>query len=412
MLSLLPKCSGKLGATIKKLFMKNYSTNYAIRILGLTLIAFMAILKPAFCQTNWLDYALENWVVSVSPDQQVKFRFPKDIRNGDMITGSVIEEKKNNSGEVNKASSTLEGVVIEIDGKQTKISNRLISFLVPAGITSLPFLLKNSAGEIIERGQIPLGVFSHFDNNATISGATFKPESVCQPGQLLTINGNFDGNAANTNVSLNGWACEIIAESPRMSYVQVPEEATAGVFNLSIKENNITEEHKVNVAVLNLTANKTNLLKGEKTTLKVTVNGLEGLAAEQMSYKLNVENQSPQTISFLKESGNVIVRDINTASVKNGKYEFSTKIIAQSSGPFSVQAVFFKPVSKNPCVDDYYDCVKNADDVYESKSKKCVFTATGNKRIASTCQAVLIKEREESKAACLQALINCMKNMK
>ena len=82
------------GVTIKKLFMKKNSTNYAIKMLGLTLIAFVALVKPAFCQTNWLDYALENWVVSVSPDQQVKFTFPKDIRNGDMITGSVIEEKK------------------------------------------------------------------------------------------------------------------------------------------------------------------------------------------------------------------------------------------------------------------------------------------------------------------------------
>lgn len=395
--------------------MKNYSTNYAIKMLGLTLIAFVAILKPAFSQEPAIDNDLITYAMAVSPDQQVKFRLPKDIRNGDMITGTVIEEKTNHSGEVNKASSTLEGLVIEIDGKQTKISNRLISFLVPAGLTSLPFLLKNSAGEIIERGQIPIGIFSYFDTRWQEPvgglGVKFSPEAVGQPGQALRINGFFDGNAANTNVSLNGRACGIIAESPRMNYVQVPENATAGVFNLSIKENNITEEHKVNVAVLNLSANKTNLLKGEKTTLKVTVSGLEGLATEQMNYKLNVENQSMQTISFLKETGNVIVRNINTAAVKNGKYEFSTKIIAQSSGPFSVQAVFFKPVSKNPCVDDYYDCVKNADDVYESKSKKCVFTATGNKRTASTCQAALIKEREESKAACLQVLINCMKNM-
>ena len=218
------------------------------------------------------------------------------------------------------------------------------------------------------------------------------------------------GNAANTNVSLNGQASEIIAESPRESFILVSQNATAGVSNLSINENNVIEEHKINVATLNLSAHKTNLRKGEKTTINVTVSGLEGITTTNMNFKLRLENQSPQTISFLKESSNVIVREINTGDVKNGKYEFSTKIIAQSTGPFSVQALFFKPVSKNPCVDDYYDCVKNADETYESESKKCAFRANGNKLSASTCQATLIKTREEKKAECLQTLIRCMKN--
>jgi hypothetical protein len=372
--------------------------------------------------------------MAVSPGQQVKFRLPKDIRSGDMITGTVVEvsnrllpysptdsfpytnidlnkiaDAKTKTGNNNKSSSTLEGMVIEIDGKQTKLSNRLISFIVPAGLTSLPFLLKNSAGQVIERSQIPIGIYSQFELVGG-PGTKVSPQAVTQPGQALTVTGSFDGNAANTKVSLNGQACEIISESPRFINVQVSENATAGVSNISIEENYVKEEHKINIATLDLTAPKTNLLRGEKTTIHVTVSGLEGLAADKMNYKLRVENLSPQTISFLKENGNVIEKEINSKAVKNGQYEFSTKIIAQSTGSFSVQALFFKPASKNPCVDDYYDCVKSADADYDYKSRNCAFTATGNKRTASTCQALLIKEREERKAACLQTLINCMKN--
>ena len=383
--------------------MKKYSTNYAIKVLGFTVIAIMAMIKPAFCQEPAIDNDLITYSMAVSSNQQVKFRLPLDIRSGDRITGSVIEEQKSNSEKVNKASSTLEGVVIEIEGKQTKISNRLFSFIVPAGLASIPFLLKNSAGELIEQGQIPV-ISSPFGDDFPIM---FSPEKIGQPGQPLKVTGSFDGNAANTNVTLNGQACKMIAESPRMSYADLPENATAGVSNLTINENNSTTEHKINIAVLNLTANKTNLRKEEKAKILVTISGLENLTTEKLNYKLRLENLSPQTISFLKESGNVINKEINTAAVKNGKYEFSTGIIAQSTGSFSVQALFFKPVSKNPCVDAYYDCVKFADEDYEYKSRNCAFYATGKKAPAATCQAKLIKEREERKAACLQALRDC-----
>ena len=311
--------------------------------------------------------------------------------------------------EMKKNTSTLEGMVIEIDGKQTKLSNRIFSFLVPAGLASIPFLLKNSAGQVIERGQIP--VFPQGVNNiqTTANGMNFNPAVISQPGEPLTIPGNFDGNAANTNISINNIPCEIIAESPRQTIVEIPQNTAAGEATIKIEEQNKKEEHKVNVAVINLTAGKTNLRRGQKTTINVTVSGLENLENYKNDYKISLENQSPQTIAFTKESGNTINKTIDQSSIRNGKYEFSTGIIAQTSGAFAVKAVLFKPVSKNPCVDDYYDCVKNADEVYESESKKCAFRANGNTLSASTCQAALIKVREEKKAACIQELINCMK---
>ena len=390
--------------------MKKHPSNYIIKILGLTVITFAAMLKPAFSQEPAIDNDLIIYSMAVSINQHVKFRLPQDIRAGDMITGTVVEEKKNNAGGISKTSSTLEGLVIEIDGKQTKLSNRLVSFIVPAGITSLPFLLKNSADRVIEQGQIPIGIYPYFDTRWQEPvgglGAKFSPQAVAQQGQVLTVTGQFDGNAANTNVSLNGQPCEIIAESNRMNFVQVSENATAGVTNLTIQENSITEEHKINMATLNLTASKSNLLKGQKANLKVTVNGLEGLTKDNLNFNLRVENQSPQTISFLKESGNVISKKINTTAVKNGWYEFSTKIIALATGTFAVSAKL-TDAKKDSCQQIYeteWASILEQESVGKEKCKN-----SGN-ATPDDCYLKLKTRIDKLKSDCMQAFINCQKN--
>jgi hypothetical protein len=390
--------------------MKKNLTNYAIKMMGFTIVAFAAMLKPAFCQKPAIDNDLITYSMAVSSNQQVKFRLPSDIRPGDRITGSVVEEKKNNTGEVNKASSRLEGVVIEIDGKQTKLSNRLFSFIVPAGIASLPFLLKNSAGEIIEQSQIPIGIYSYFDDRWQEPvgglGAKFSPEAIAQPGQPLKVTGSFDGNAANTNISLNGQACESIAESPRANFTQVTQNATAGVTNISISENNVTEEHKINIATLNLTANKTNLLKGGKATVNVTINGLENLKAEKINYKLSLENLSPQTISFLKESGNVITKEINTGSIKNGTYEFSTRIIALTTGVFTVSANLTAP-EKSDCQLTYEKEMASINDQEIEGKKRCDETKGSG---LDDCLLKLDTIIKDLKNKCRDAYLACIKN--
>ncbi len=373
-------------------------------MLGLTVLVFVAMLKPAFCQEPEIDKDLIIYSMAVSANQQVKFRLPLDIRSGDMITGSVVEESKNTSGKINKTSSTLEGTVIEIDGKQTKISNRLISFIVPAGIASLPFLLKISAGKVIEQGNIPISsIISPFGDDFPIG---FSPEKVGQPGQPLTISGNFDGNASNTNVSLGGQNCDVIAESNRMSIVQVWENATAGVSNLTIQENNITEQHKINVATLDLSAENTNLRKGQKVTVNIVVNGLDGLTADKMNFKLRLENLSPQTISFLKEPGNVIVRDINTKAVKDGKYKFSTKIIAITTGAFTVSANLTAP-EKSDCTIAYETEWASIIQQEKDGKKKCEETKGSG---LDDCLLKLNTIIKDLRSKCQAAYLDCIKN--
>ncbi len=396
--------------------MKKKTTNAVIKMLGITVIAVIAMLRPAICQEsgkNSCPTGINCFTVNIAPSsgQQVVMRLPNDIRSGDMITGSVIEEKKPGTAVNKNSSSTLEGVVIEIDGKQTKLSNRLFTFIVPAGLASIPFLLKNAAGAVIQSGQVPVSG-PMYDLLSDLwwrepPGGLYNASPVAQPGQTLRITGSFDGNAANTNVSLNGQACEIIAESPRMSYAGIPQNATAGASAITIEENNSKESSKVNIVSLNLSAKKTSLLKGQKTTVSVVVSGLEGLdLRNRNTLKLSLENQSPQTIIFSNEPGNVITKDINAESVKDGKYEFSTRIAGLTKGSFSITSNVAAPKDDNDCVKKYQDCMAQIKSDKEKAIKKCQDAGGAG---VDDCIAQVNTASEKLEKACLDEFLKCRK---
>ena len=77
--------------------MKKNATNAVIKMLGTIAIAVAATFSPAFCQTSSSDADINTYTLSVSADLYAQLRLPKDIRSGDVITGSVIEEKKANA---------------------------------------------------------------------------------------------------------------------------------------------------------------------------------------------------------------------------------------------------------------------------------------------------------------------------
>lgn len=373
--------------------MKKRSINSIIKMVGITVIVVTVMFKTAFCQSPLLSAAINTYKITVAAGASAKFRLPKDIRSGDMITGTVVVEPAGKTTPQN--NSTLEGVVIEVGGRSTQLSKHLISFLVPAGIASIPFILKNAAGQIIDHGQIPV-IPSNFTTPAM--GNLLPPQIVTQPGEILPIGGNFDGDAANTNVSINNQPCEVIAESPRQSFVEVPKNTPAGAASVNIKENNTTTATKVQVAVLNLSANKTSLRKGEKTSITVRVTGLEGLSPDNHNIRLNLENLSPQTIGFFKESGNMITKEINTTLVNKGIYEFNTRIVGITAGAYNIRATLTQPSTNNPCVDKYFARME------EIKSSK--------EKAMADCNNALCKANAEAAAGklekeCADEFIKC-----
>jgi hypothetical protein len=146
-----------------------------------------------------------------------------------------------------------------------------------------------------ELGRITLPYFPHF--NTTPSGAVITPDPKITPtfiipplgqtGRPLVITGPFDGNSSNTIIDFGlkpemgneydvGLEYELRAESPRKAVFEVLTNVT-GPIGVKLKEGNVETKGTYRNVGVNLSAPKTNLLKGEKTTLTVQVNGLEGI---------------------------------------------------------------------------------------------------------------------------------------
>ena len=113
-----------------------------------------------------------------------------------------------------------------------------------------------------------------------------------QTGRPIVITGPFDGNSSNT--VLNGTALRstvqdfekntenvsggfgLLAESPRKAVFQSPANVT-GPIQITLREGNTQATGNYRNVGVDLTAPKTSLLKGESTTLRVEVSGLEGI---------------------------------------------------------------------------------------------------------------------------------------
>lgn len=125
----------------------------------------------------------------------------------------------------------------------------------------------------------------------TPSGAVITPDPKITPrlnipglgqtGRRIVITGPFDGDSSNTKLDWknneNGSGnVGLIAESPRKAVFVAPSNVT-GPIELHLTEGKTQTTGNYRNVGINLTAPKTSLLKGEKTTLRVEVNGLQGL---------------------------------------------------------------------------------------------------------------------------------------
>ncbi|HYR76584.1 MAG TPA: hypothetical protein VEM96_12165 [Pyrinomonadaceae bacterium] len=242
---------------------------------------------------------------------------PDDIRAGDTISGTVVAEPKGQTkDERAKNQSELNGLVIEINDKivepftappakerESVIQQTLWIYhpdkaklrpnaADPKTATPKPISISlERAGSEIEHATIPIEIISlNLQSVAPLN--TFQLPAMGQQGRPIVITGPFDGNAQNTTLSFRPLRTQVqdfekntenvsagfglLAESPRKAVFQAPSNFS-GSIELNLKEGNVETRGTYRNVGVNLSAPKTNLLKGEKTTLTVEVNGLQGI---------------------------------------------------------------------------------------------------------------------------------------
>ena len=260
------------------------------------------------------------------PAGNIRVNLPDDFRSGDTITGTVTaepngrteEERNKNQTELNKYGVEIIAPLPPGGGATPKGTstvsttfpiwrspsiNSKITFFIPISVepnelravmTAINVgLTKNDPNTNIPIEIVQLSLGSTQPIQVTGTKQTWQMPQIIQTGRPVEIRGPFDGRAGNTSVIFNGNPLWILAESPRgCVFTDKPAEVGAlayaqgsdihlGSGEVTIKENGKQQNLPVRVVKLGLNAPKTNLMKGEKTTVNIEVSGLKGLAERE-----------------------------------------------------------------------------------------------------------------------------------
>jgi hypothetical protein len=311
---------------------------------------------------------------------KIVVNLPDDIRAGDTISGTVVADPKGSTPEERSQNKTqLEGIVLDLGG--TKISAKqprftwtspfphpnsrpryLLRIIPVSGVSgdeasvtipvSSPDAVKkpgdkaanvnsnenaNSRGANVNNKNANTGMQANPSETKMVQPFIIPP--LGQAGRPVTVTGPFDGDSSNTSLS-GGF--ELIAESPRKAVFRAPTDTT-GPTEIQLHEGNTqTTGHYRNVGV-NLSAPKTNLMKGESTSVTIQVTGLQGIT-------------EPVPLHLVKTGVvNMQGGDVQTASIRpsdigsDGTFTMTRTITGQQTGGFNLTATV---VVFNTCLQD------------------------------------------------------------
>ncbi|MBI5858822.1 MAG: hypothetical protein HZB42_14415 [Sphingobacteriales bacterium] len=242
------------------------------------------------------------------------------------LSGTVYSEPNGRNGkDSSKNLEALKSYLLKLGDILIKAEGSSFSFQLPAASPSgVPLQLQSSAGQVINTQTLPF-------TQATVPARNFSVPPYMVSTDAATIKGNFDGNITNTSVTANGQKATLLAESPSRLYIKTPDNIT-GPVTIQCNEGGSTQKASTNIISLQLSADKTNLRKGESTQIHIKVAGLEGLST---NVPVNITNASQSVINI--EGGNaqqiVIVPSRDAAS---GVYETTRAIQSLKNGGFSV----------------------------------------------------------------------------
>ena len=315
---------------------------------------------------------------------------PDDMRAGDTISGTVVAEPKGQTEEERKKNmSVLSGYVIDIaPPKALEMTTRVrsnssgtpapeeildfkvqtainpITFKLPPTITPNPTLttvssshsgwlgitLTNTSGSLnvgptqtvpIEMVSLSLQSVVPITVQLTTIGQQGKPIEIIRSGgnsQSPTLNWtkarstvqDFEKNTENVSGGFGLIGGNSIASSPRKAVFVCPTNVT-GPVEITLKEGEKETKGTFRNVGVNLSAPKTNLLKGESTTLTVNVSGLQGIT---QSVPLHLVKDGVVSM----QGGDAQTMSIKPAEVQNGTFTTTRTITGVQAGVWSATA--------------------------------------------------------------------------
>jgi hypothetical protein len=260
-----------------------------------------------------------------TPRGKIYVNLPDDISAGDTLSGTVVAEPEGQDDKTRtRNQGELAGYVVQLENQESSSVERLLKLSIPAAINTTYLILKDKNGKEVARCEVPV------EKQQLTTPQDFGLPTIGQQGRPVEVTGNFDGDSRTTNLMLGNEELQILAESPR-KLVARNSNSKAGLSQLVVREQGRTAVGEFRSIGLSLSAPKLDLLRGEQTTLTVTVFGLEGIKAP---VPLVLENRSPGVISM--GSANIERISISPSQVQGGRYTTQRPLTGIQRGAFTI----------------------------------------------------------------------------
>lgn len=299
----------------------------------------------------------------------LRILLPNDLRSGDTVSGTVIAEPKGTTVEERRRNEDeLSGLVLDAAGQKTPVKDRKFTWTLPAALLTFTLFKEDGTPLRASMGSIPLP--KPGPDPDPVGHGDFSIPAGAQTGRPMAISGRFDP-AQPTEVTIGGRPAEVLAESPRQTIVEMPR-GLVRPQPVSVSDGGALVGTGTASAVnVRLSAEKTTLLRGESTTLRLEVTGLAAYVGDRLEVYFDpayivIQNDSPQVIEFFGPGsqpfdGSVLkpkptlgraVKITAAMLDEEGKFVRTLMIRSRQAGPFAISAHF--------CLDGDFDSISRS----------------------------------------------------
>lgn len=276
-----------------------------------------------------------------TPHGKIGITLPDDMALGDVISGQLSLQPVGKKEKAKaKNMKKLADYILEAGEQKTAAGNGWVKWTIP-DVKELSIVLLNEKGKPVSRIQVP--VLQEPPEERT---ADFRCPEVGIAGTIFQYFGEFDGDFSDTDGHIGDREIKKWAESPRKLVLDSPRDIL-GSTTLNIKEGDEQDTCEYRNISIQAAAGKHRLLKGESTTLTVTVRGLEGLEEE---IPLNLENKTPNIVS-MKGEGTFFIHPGDVQP--GGVYTTTRRITGIMPGGFHISAAV--PLDSVRCKHDSFE---------------------------------------------------------
>jgi hypothetical protein len=274
----------------------------------------------------------------------IYLNLPDDMARGDQISGKLtVEPKGRNQEEQSKNRKVLDKYVIEIGKQITRAGNQWGKWKI-ADTKELVITLKNTKMKRIDQCRVPV-----IPNTRSMEEEGFQCPKTELAGRLFQYKGKFDGDFSNTHAVINNNELIKWAESPRKLILLSPKDVT-GATTIKLNEADYQGECQFRNISMQSQIGKSNLLKGETTTIRIIFGGLEGLKEaipclleNKSPHIVNMEGQE-ETVFFIEpehvEAGGVYRVTRNLIGITPGNFHISVSIPILAGAVFGIKLPF------------------------------------------------------------------------